>query len=105
MKTKLFKRDVSVDVDGTEVIVTCEYTYSPGSPAVYYQRNGDPGWPAEGPELEVSSMKVKDSEVPVWFFDAVIEGEKLLDWLENNHEPEEPPEREYERDYDRTRNL
>tara|TARA_R110000868_G_scaffold71029_3_gene208422 strand:+ start:1656 stop:1973 length:318 start_codon:yes stop_codon:yes gene_type:complete len=105
MKTKPFTADVSVDVDGVEVIVTCAYTYTPGSPAVYYQRNGDPGWPEECPEVEVVGMKVKDAEVPDWFYNAVMAGEKCVDWIMSHHEPEEPPEREYERDFDFAHNL
>lgn len=38
------------------------YTYIPGSPAVMYQRNGDPGWPAEAPEIEVISSVLTDDD-------------------------------------------
>ena len=45
------------DADGDDV--TCDMiiffrvtSYSPGCPAVMYQRNGDPGWPAEPAEYE-----------------------------------------------------
>jgi hypothetical protein len=38
------------------------YRYLPGSPAVYYQRNGDPGWPAEPAEMEVISAKLIDGD-------------------------------------------
>ena len=34
--------------------VIVEYSFSKGSPAVMYQRNGDPGWPAEPAEVEAS---------------------------------------------------
>ena len=105
MKAKTFTQYVSVEIDGAEVIVNCEYTYTPGSPAVYYQKNGDPGWPEESPEVEVVSMKVGGAEVPDWFYTAVIDGEKCVDWIMSHHEPEEPPEREYERDLDRADNL
>lgn len=47
--------------DETEVaypIVEIEYRYSPGSPAVMYQRNGDPGWPAEPAEIEFIRAKL-----------------------------------------------
>jgi len=105
MAQKPFTTDVSLDVSGVEVIVTCEYTYSRGCEAVYYQRNGDPGWPAESPEVEIVSVKVKGVEVPDWFYAAVIDGEKCVDWIMEHHEPEEPPEREYERDYAPPDNL
>lgn len=47
--------------DETEVaypIVEIAYRYTAGSPAVMYQRNGDPGWPAEPAELEFISAKL-----------------------------------------------
>lgn len=36
--------------------------YSAGSPAVMYQRNGDPGWPAEPAEIEIISAKLADGD-------------------------------------------
>ena len=33
-------------------------SYSPGSPAVMYLRNGDPGYPAEPPEFELQTFKL-----------------------------------------------
>lgn len=33
--------------------VRIDYSFSKGSPAVMYQRNGDPGWPAESAEVEL----------------------------------------------------
>lgn len=34
------------------------YTFTPGSPEVRYQRNGDPGWPADPAEVELVSAKL-----------------------------------------------
>ncbi len=42
--------DEEIDID-----VECEVT--PGEPEVRWQRNGDPGWPGCGPEVEVLSAK------------------------------------------------
>ena len=44
------------DLGEQEVEVTGNY--SPGSPAVLYLRNGDPGYPAEPPEFELEEMKL-----------------------------------------------
>jgi hypothetical protein len=93
-KAKTYSQIFPVDVDGIEVSVDCEYTYTPGSPAVYYQRNGDPGWPAEGPELEIVEMKVGEVPVPIWFFNAVVDGEKAHDYLIEHHEREGEDDRE-----------
>ncbi len=43
--------------EGETVILSVEATMSEYSPAVMYQRNGDPGWPAEGGEIEYTSVK------------------------------------------------
>ena len=38
------------------------YTFSPGTPERRYQRNGDPGWPAEAAEIEFVSAKLIDGD-------------------------------------------
>ena len=35
-----------------------EFDYSEYRPAVYYLSNGDPGYPAEGGEFEITSVQV-----------------------------------------------
>lgn len=42
--------------------VEITYSYSPGSPAVMYQRNGDPGWPAEPAEIELINVHLIDGD-------------------------------------------
>ena len=42
--------------------VAIEYSFSKGSPAVMYQRNGDPGWPAEPAEVEALDAKLIDGD-------------------------------------------
>lgn len=44
--------------------VRVEYTYSPGRPMKMYLRNGDPGYPAESPEIEITGVFVED--YPEW---------------------------------------
>ncbi len=36
--------------DGLEVVI--QFKYSPGRPAVMYLKNGDPGYPADPPEVD-----------------------------------------------------
>jgi hypothetical protein len=43
-----------------EIEITFEYRK--GTPAVMYQRNGDPGWPAEPAEVEIISTKLIKSD-------------------------------------------
>jgi len=41
---------------GADFVVSYDFTItSKGCPEVLYQRNGDPGWPAEAPEWEVET--------------------------------------------------
>lgn len=49
---------------------------APGSPEVRYLRNGDPGYPAEDPELE----DIEDIEVDVGGFDAK-RGKWVSEWV------------------------
>jgi hypothetical protein len=46
-------------------------TYTPGSPAVMYLSNGDPGYPADPSEFEVDSVVISD-----------IAGQKLAEPIE-----------------------
>lgn len=38
------------------------YSFLKGSPAVRYQRNGDPGWPADPDEVELINVKLIDGD-------------------------------------------
>ena len=40
-----------------------EFNYSEYRPAVYYLSNGDPGYPAEGGEFEITSIQVGGIEI------------------------------------------
>jgi hypothetical protein len=42
---------------------TAHFHYSPGRPGCHTQRNGDPGWPADPPEIEVDCVKHADGTV------------------------------------------
>ena len=42
-------------------IIDIQYGFHKGSPEVRYQRNGDPGWPAEPPEVELLDASIKDA--------------------------------------------
>jgi hypothetical protein len=45
----------NLDIEGT-----CEGTFQPGSPAVMYLRNGDPGYPADPAEFEPEEITITD---------------------------------------------
>jgi len=62
MTLHTIKTELEVETAGGVFCPKLEITYSylPGSPAVYYQRNGDPGWPADPAELELINVKLID---------------------------------------------
>ncbi len=57
------------------------YSHTKGCPAVMYQRNGDPGWPAEPDEIELLSAKLIDGDGLTPAQDRVDDWAR--DWLEN----------------------
>lgn len=88
-----FSIDVPFEIEGTEVIFDVSYTIHPGTPGRMYLSNGDPGWPPEGPELEILDMKMKDGEpVPSAIYNAFVNGEFIHNWIFENHVEPEPPE-------------
>lgn len=94
--------------DGTEYEVVVEFTISKYFPAVMYLSNGDPGYPEEGGEVEVTSAIRQDTLEGVDLTDDEIESlhEVWRDvWgeQEDGDEPDNDPD-DYEprddRDYD-----
>lgn len=56
--TYIFSHEHEVGEEVIEEEYQVKFTYTPGRPAVMYLRNGDPGYPAEGPEIEVQDIVV-----------------------------------------------
>lgn len=48
------------EVSYPKIEITVNYTA--GSPAVMYQRNGDPGWPGDPAEIDVIEAKLVDGD-------------------------------------------
>lgn len=92
-----YSQQVSVDIDGVEVTLDVTYSYTPGCPeqGSSYASGGEP---ATAAEIEITGMAVKGQEVPLWFFNAVIDGEKVMDWLHEHHDGDEDDGSD--RDYD-----
>ena len=42
--------------------IEIKYNFIKGSPAVMYQRNGDPGWPEEPAEVEAMDAKLLEGD-------------------------------------------
>ena len=56
---------VMADIDGDGESCECEVrakVYNLGHPGTMYQRNGDPGDPPEGPEIEILSVACTDDD-------------------------------------------
>jgi len=51
-------------------------SYIKGSPAVMYQRNGDPGWPADPPEIELLDVALHNGD------GISPTKEQMWDWVE-----------------------
>ena len=93
---------------GMEMCAEADVTYHPGSPAVMYQRNGDPGWPAEPRELidvlsctliEVGNAKVREDMDPSTLPADLVE--KISDALADVEEYDPRDDRAYEEARDR----
>ena len=48
--------DTTLELNDMDVDVTVEYDYHRGEPAVWSYRNGDPGHPGTGDEVEIIAM-------------------------------------------------
>lgn len=73
--------------DGTEYEVRVTFDMSPIRPAVYNLRNGDPGYPAEGGEVEVTSAVRQDTLEEVELTDDEIESISV-DASDDDYEPD-----------------
>lgn len=54
MNTKIYEHELTLDDDRD---VTVGFTYSPYVAATMYDRNGDPGSPEEGPEIDLEFVR------------------------------------------------
>ena len=57
--------EIPYDIDGDNLAnleIEITFTHTKGSPEVRYQRNGDPGWPAESDEVTVMDAKLLDGD-------------------------------------------
>lgn len=77
------------DTEGDEVEtpIWVVYTWSPGCPARLHLANGDPGWPAEDPEVEIVSATVDIlNGDPVELSEPEVES--IRGWIIENHQRE-----------------
>lgn len=92
----------NIGEDDTEV--TVKYVAHPGTPAVMYLRNGDPGYPAEPPECEFLSVTANGQAIELSDEDAKRITELCFDDAneqdqERDEEPDYPGPRGGEIDY------
>lgn len=76
-----------------EVELLAEFNYTPGTPDVHYLPNGDPGYPGEAPELEVTSVWMVQGAKRINVFSLLSEDDITAieeDLIENWEEPGEP---------------
>lgn len=93
---------VDTETECVEVAVKVAANYFPGSPAVFYMRNGDPGHPEEPDEVEITKVTRKDNgeelewdSLPESCKDALDEAARES-VHRNACDDDGPPERDYE---------
>lgn len=75
------------------------YTWSRGTPAVRYQRNGDPGWPGDPDEATIVSITPDpETNVSVWAPKQALDDEldSILDQVYENHDDGPDDDRSYD---------
>ena len=72
-RSKNISFDTTITVNDEEVEVTVEGTWAAGSPARYYEKNGDPGSPPEDAEIEVRSIIGPDGKID---YDSLSDSDK-----------------------------
>lgn len=90
------------DDEGNEYEILVEFTVSKYYPAVMYLSNGDPGYPEEGGEVEVSSAIRQDTMTEVELTDSEI-GTLSEEWSRayDDYDPDEDcDDIEDDREYD-----
>lgn len=50
---------------GEDIDATVKFNYSPSTPDVMYDRNGDPGWPGDPEEIELTELIVFGCKIEV----------------------------------------
>ena len=86
--TTITRTDSEGDAVECDAVITFTVeSYTPGCPAVRYQPNGDPGWPAEGAEYEFAfdgaELESEPDEAPGPLTDAELL--TLRAWFQNHH--------------------
>jgi hypothetical protein len=61
------KITVWLEINGEEKEATVEFDYSPGRPGRWYLNNGDPGYPDEPAEIEVTKVVTDRAELQSLF--------------------------------------
>jgi hypothetical protein len=81
--------------DEIEIPICVRYTWSPGCRARLHLSNGDPGWPAEDPEVEIVSAEVDVlGGAPVELSD--LEESEIRTWIVESHESRETERERWE---------
>ena len=103
-QTTTIHREIETSPDvWVEIAIEVEYSVSPFIKGVHTLRNGDPGYPDEGGEVEILSAVRSDTGEEVELTDAevsAVEDEAAQD--DGDFDPPEPDDRDYDdREYDR----
>jgi hypothetical protein len=92
MSARHFMSGVPFEIGGVEKKADVEYLWTKGSPEVRYQRNGDPGWPAQAPEMELVGIEVDGGKLPGWLDKMLCEDDDFRAWIFAHHQEREREE-------------
>lgn len=66
-------QEMELNVRSFDVPIFVQFDYLPGTPARMYLSNGDPGYPAEPPEFEITAVFINETEITDYDEDEVYE--------------------------------
>jgi|WetSurMetagenome_2_1015567.scaffolds.fasta_scaffold696904_3 hypothetical protein len=88
------RKGIEVVIPGYDEVLYVNYGFYPGRGAALYDRYGDPGWPAEDSEADVTWVSFKVDGKDIWEILSDEAQAALQDACTNYEEAYDEPERE-----------
>jgi hypothetical protein len=91
----MIKREgIEVTIPGYDEVLYVNYGYYPGRAMAMYSKNGDPGWPAEDSEADVTHVSFTLGGADIWEILSDDAQAALQDACTNYEEAYNEPERD-----------
>jgi hypothetical protein len=94
---------MTVDVTYAGIIFTVDGYYTPYKPATMYQKNGDPGDPAEGGTFEDYRIFIEENDVTDLLSDDIVQ--YIMELADEAADDEGEPEPELWKDLDKIHRM